>query len=314
MVIKRFTAITIGNHNTASGNVALYWNTSGQRNTATGSTALHNNETGNDNTANGFNALFNNEDGDENTAIGRGALFTSYTGNFNTAIGKSALYYNNSHENTATGYKALVNNTSGFGNTAHGFEALYNNIGGIWNTAIGYSALSEVTSGNLNIGIGYNAQVPYADVDNQIRIGDIDIFYAGIQVPWSITSDKIWKEQIRELPYGIVMLMQLKPVDYYRKNNDVKKREMGFIAQDVEALLNQMGYDDQGFLTKADNGTLSLRYNDFIALLTKGMQEQQEIIETQNYKIEQQSTELKIQTNNYEQLLKRVEQLEGLTQ
>jgi len=78
---------------------------------------------------------------------------------------------------------------------------------------------------------------------------------------------------------------------------------MGFIAQDVEVLLNEMGYNDQGFLTKADNGNLSLRYNDFIALLTKGMQEQQAIIE-------QQTIEIKIQNENYEKLLKRIEQLE----
>jgi len=32
-------------------------------------------------------------------------------------------------------------------------------------------------------------------------------------------------------------------------------------------------------LTKDDKGRISLRYNDLIALLTKGMQEQQELIE-----------------------------------
>jgi len=40
-----------------------------------------------------------------------------------------------------------------------------------------------------------------------------------------------------------------------------------------------LGYDDQGFLTKDDEGRISLRYNDLIALHTKGMQEQQQIIE-----------------------------------
>ena len=76
-----------------------------------------------------------------------------------------------------------------------------------------------------------------------------------------------------------------------------KTREMGFIAQDVEALLTKIGYKDQGFLHKDDNGFMSLRYNDFIALLTKAIQEQQEIIENQNTKIET--------------ILKRVEQLEA---
>ena len=41
---------------------------------------------------------------------------------------------------------------------------------------------------------------------------------------------------------------------------------------------------------------MSLHYNDFIALLTKAVQEQQEIIEEQN--------------KNYGKLIKRVEQLE----
>ena len=48
---------------------------------------------------------------------------------------------------------------------------------------------------------------------------------------------------------------------------------MGFIAQDVELLLAKMGYSEQGFLTEDGEGRLSLRYNDFIALLTKATQE-----------------------------------------
>ena len=65
---------------------------------------------------------------------------------------------------------------------------------------------------------------------------------------------------------------------------------------DVEELLAKIGYDDQGFLHKDDKGFMSLHYNDFIALLTKAVKEQQEIIEEQN--------------KNYEKLLKKVEQLE----
>ena len=61
-------------------------------------------------------------------------------------------------------------------------------------------------------------------------------------------------------------------------------------------MLTKIGYTDQGFLSKDDKGMMSLRYNDFIALLTKAIQEQQDIIEEQD--------------KNYEKLLKRVEQLE----
>jgi Holliday junction resolvasome RuvABC endonuclease subunit len=57
------------------------------------------------------------------------------------------------------------------------------------------------------------------------------------------------------------------------KNNETNTREIGFIAQDVEVLLNKLGYTHSGMLTTADDGRLSLRYNDFIPVLTKAMQE-----------------------------------------
>ena len=54
------------------------------------------------------------------------------------------------------------------------------------------------------------------------------------------------------------------------------------IAHDQdEKLIQELGYDDQGFLTKDDQGRMSLRYNDLISLLTKAIQEQQSIIEDQ---------------------------------
>ena len=98
--------------------------------------------------------------------------------------------------------------------------------------------------------------------------------------------------------------MQLQPVDYTRKNNTNKTREMGFIAQDLEAILTKVGYTDQGFLTKDDKGYLSVRYNDLIALLTKALQEQQTIIDTQNSKLDTFESEMA-------SLSKRLENLEN---
>jgi hypothetical protein len=49
-------------------------------NTATGDSALYSNTTGNDNTAGGFNALSSNTTGGLNTAIGVSALQSNTTG------------------------------------------------------------------------------------------------------------------------------------------------------------------------------------------------------------------------------------------
>jgi hypothetical protein len=285
------------NQNTALGFRSLMNNTTGYNNVANGFFALQTNITGNNNTATGLRALYNNITGYENTANGSNALFNNITGYENTATGYRALQSNEiGIRNTAVGAYALNNNKTGSYNTAVGRYALFNGNTS-WNVAIGRNALINQETGTNNIGIGYNTNVPNLNGSHQIRMGNNEITYAGIQVAWTVTSDKLWKENIRELPYGLNMLMQLKPVDYVRKNNQQQTREMGFIAQDIEVLLNKIGYSDQGFLTEDDQGRLSLRYNDLIALLTKAIQEQQTIINKQN--------------SNYEQLLKRVEKLEG---
>ncbi len=286
---------TTGNDNTASGNRALASNTTGNQNTANGSETLYSNTTGNQNTANGYRALYSNTEGYNNIANGAYALYFNSTGDNSIANGYHALYNNTTGNwNTANGPNSLYSNTTGGFNTANGCWALTNNTTGYSNTAIGNSALTNNTTGSNNIGIGYSAHVPDGTADNQVRIGDTTIGYAGIQVAWTVTSDRIWKDNIRELPYGLDLVMQLKPVDYIRKNSDKKTREMGLIAQDVETVLNKTGYTDQGFLTKDDKGLMSLRYNDLIALLTKAIQEQQDIINQLNSENKTQTAEIKL--------------------
>ncbi len=301
------TANTVGFLNTATGHEALKVNTTGARNTANGNFALGSNTSGDDNTANGVFALPFNNTGHSNTANGVEALFSNSTGHSNTAIGYSSLRFNNTgHSNTANGYEALFNN-KGNQNTANGKEALHSNTTGYNNTASGYQALDQNITGHNNTAIGYNAQVTSSSASNQIRIGNTFIQSAVTQVAWTFPSDIRWKENVRALPYGLDMVMQLEPVDYVRKNNDAKTRDMGFIAQDVEALLAKIGYTDQGFLTKDDKGYLSIRYNDLLALLTKAMQEQQGIIET----LSKDKSTLENTVNN---LIARVEKIEANNQ
>jgi len=271
---------TTGNLNTANGHSTLYSNTTGNYNTANGFQVLYSNTTGRNNIANGYRALYSNTTGRNNTANGSDALYFNSTGILNTANGSGALYSNTTaSKNTANGSGALYRNTTGTYNTANGYLALSSKTTGSNNTANGYGALYNLTGGSNNIGIGFNAQVLSNTASNQVRIGNTSITYAGIQVAWTITSDAAWKRDIQPLTYGLDMVTQLKPVDYTRKNNAANTREIGFIAQDIELLLVKLGYTNSGILTRDDNGNLSLRYNDFIPILTKAIQEQQTIIE-----------------------------------
>jgi len=286
---------TSGNRNSANGFQALYGNVSGIQNTANGYQALYGNNTGESNVANGYHALYFNT-GHENTANGSLALYHNTTGRDNVANGYLSLYQNTTsngnvangayalngnttgNRNVANGYSALAYSTTGDGNVANGSSSLLDNTTGTHNTATGTQALDGTSTGSNNTGIGYLATVPDGDADNQVRIGNTQITYAGVQVAWTVTSDSAWKEQIRELPFGLDVVTRLKPVDYVRKNNVAQTREMGFIAQDIEELMDDIGYTDQGFLTKDHLGRLGLRYNDLIALLTKAIQEQMEVV------------------------------------
>lgn len=271
---------TTGNENTANGYRALDFNTTGNRNTANGVFALQNNITGSFNTANGYKSLLNNTTGDNNTANGYQALYSNTSGSVNIAIGDNALFGNTTGDNNiANGSSALGSNTIGDDNTANGYFALFSNSTGNKNTASGMYALYNNTTGVNNTGIGYDAQVPSASGSNQVRIGNTFVTYAGVEVAWTITSDRRRKVGITTTSLGLDFIKTLNPVSYYRSNDEKKRTEYGFIAQEMEEALNKAGATNNGIITKDDAGMYSMRYNDLIAPMVKAIQEQQLLID-----------------------------------
>jgi len=289
---------TKGTYNTAIGISSLLKNTTGGYNTAVGYNALRNNIGNQENTAVGYGALQNNAS-HNNTATGAIALQFNTSGNYNTANGRAALNKNTSGSgNSALGALTLINNTTGSSNTAIGREALKNNTTGSSNIAIGYLSLENSTSGNQNtalgrralkdntvgsnnVAVGYNAQVPDGTLDNQVRIGNTNITYAGVQVAWTITSDRRWKAGIKDSDLGLQFIEQLRPVSYFRKNDKDEKTEYGFIAQELKETLDENDASNNGMVAKDKNGMLAVRYNDLFSPMVKAIQEQQVIIERQ---------------------------------
>jgi hypothetical protein len=304
---------TTGGDNTASGYQALYNSTTGGHNTASGSGALVSNTTGSYNTASGYGALGHNITGFYNVASGYAALGSNTTGADNTASGTVALSSNTTGaNNTANGSSALTSNTTGGQNTASGYVALQWNTTGNSNTAVGWSAggysggltgytgaitTAAITTGSQNTLVGSlagatNAGVTnctavgvetYCDGNNQVRLGNYQVTSIGGKVAWSALSDFRAKKDVRELSLGLGFITALRPVEYrMRKGNE--RVDMGFVAQDVEALLGD-GYNvlDVG---GDEDRTLSLRYTDLIAPLVKAVQEQQVTIQAQQAKIE----------------------------
>jgi hypothetical protein len=302
--------------NTAIGPRALRANIRGYNNTAIGPNALTTITLSESNTAIGPQALASNNSS-SNTALGSEALRFSTSGN-NTAFGKLGAGSNTTtgFQSTATGSNSMLKTTEGSENTVFGYTALPDNVLGAQHTVagvfameningsnrstfIGYKAwgvppstsrlwssnsvgigsqcLSTLTSPSFNIAIGKGAELP--NTNNQVRIGNTAITYAGIQVPWTITSDRRWKSNIKSSKLGLDFIKELNPVLYIRKNDENKEQEYGFIAQELEKALHKFKAADNGIISKADDGMLSVRYNDLLAPMVKAIQQQEAIIQ-----------------------------------
>lgn len=298
-----------GYNNTANGYEALANNNDGWNNTANGYRALYSAHldsfSGWNNTANGYRALYSNAIGRYNTANGSNALFSNTSGDNNTANGSNALFSNTSGDyNTANGLNALYSNTIGGYNTANGLSALYSNTIGSFNTGIGYGA--NVTLSNISnaTAIGSGARV---SASNRVRIGNTSVTRIEGQVAWSNTSDGRIKENVQEAVPGLSFISELRPVTYTlntRKQDEITMQAMpdsikekhmlsdeeylksssivrtGFIAQEVEAAAQKVGFDFDGVSAPENETDLyGIRYAEFVVPLVRAMQEQQEIIE-----------------------------------
>jgi len=263
---------TTGSNNSAFGPSSLYTNTSGNDNSAFGREALYSNTTGNSNSAFGYQSLYSNTDY-WNSAFGYQSLSSNTTGSSNSAFGRNSLSSNTTgNSNSAFGRNSLSSNTTGYGNTGIGHYALHSSTGNN-NTVLGDSAGINITTGSNNIAIGYNAQVPSGSSSNQIRLGNTSTTYAGIEVAWTVTSDRRYKDNITPIALGLEFISKLNPVSYHRKNDESKKTEYGLIAQEVEQVLKELGIENHAMLTVTDEGMYELRYNDLIAPMIKAIQE-----------------------------------------
>lgn len=278
------------------------------QNTAIGSKALFANTTGSLNTASGYNSLTANITGLNNTGHGAFTLRANTTGTENTASGRSALYNNTiGNSNTAVGSVALFNNTDGDYNTALGVSALSVNTTGNGNTALGYNA--DVSTGTLTnaTAIGYNATV---NASNKIRLGNSSVTVIEGQVAYT-TSDGRFKQNIKDNVPGLDFITALKPLTYqYRsyemekfmsqgnakrqaelKQSDFAEAEsmvhMGFIAQDVDKLVKEKGYN-LSLVHTPTNATdnYSIAYGELVVPLIKAVQEQQKMIEELKKEVE----------------------------
>ncbi|MCX7863000.1 MAG: tail fiber domain-containing protein, partial [Bacteroidales bacterium] len=286
-----------------------YWtlrnNKSGKSNVAIGHEALYNNK-GFGNTALGYRSLISLDSSIYNVGIGPFSGWNLKVGNHNVIIGAWAYANNDTCYSTVCIGNGAMHKSEGIHNVALGSGALFWNKGNE-NTAIGANAFSSSNQTNYSnsTAIGNEATIT---ASNQIRLGNLNVLSIGGFQPWSVLSDKRFKTDIKENVPGLDFILKLRPVTYRLNVNEVnnflqlpdslrnreseKTRtqivESGFIAQEVEEIAKQLGYEFNGIdKPKNQHDFYSLRYSVFVVPMVKAIQEQQKIIEQQQKEINQ---------------------------
>ena len=83
-------------------------------------------------------------------------------------------------------------------------------------------------------------------------------------------SDISKKYDVNDISYDLDTISQLRPVNFKYKKTD--KEDIGFIAQEVKNVIPEVVY--------GEDGDYSMSYGSLTSILTKGIQQQQEIITT----------------------------------
>jgi len=265
----------------------------------------------------GSEAGMSNTTGAQNIFIGAYAGNDNTTGQNNVFIGRSAGVSSNAGHNTLVGNLSGLANTSGNYNTAFGYNALYSNTTGNSNTAIGNAAFSSGTNFSNSTALGSGVAIT---ASNMVRIGNTSVTSIGGQVGWTTVSDARFKKNITENVHGLDFITKLRPVTYYHDMNAIAKllqipdslRDLdaealaaeilrtGFIAQEIDEISKQLGYDFSGLdKPKNNNDFYGLRYAEFTVPLVKAVQElnEKEILQ-QNKFSELQKIIVNLQSEN----------------
>lgn len=273
---------TVANFNTAVGNESLYSNTQGPLNAAFGTSALYNNASGFGNTAVGHRALYSNTGQNINTAIGINADAAEYVTN-STAVGAYA-YVATSNSMVLGGISgingATANTNVGIGTTTPHAPLQFGNT-----LASRKIVMWETANNDYDyFGFGINGSTLRYNIPND---GSIHRFFAGpvtlltlynngnATLAGTLTqlSDARLKQDITPVKSTINDIKKINAYSYYWKDQQKDKDpQIGLLAQEVDEVFPQL-------VKKDSEGLMSVNYSGFVPLLIKSMQEQQEMIE-----------------------------------
>jgi len=204
-----------------------------------------------------------------------GYITSGYNAGVNSYIG----FHCGANNTAALGTPQFVVSTTGSGyagiNTSNPASRLH-----VHNTDSNYPIRLTNDAGGWFIGQPNNAETALYVV----RLGSGTFVYVTPgATSWAGSSDRRLKENIVPLSSAVENIMKLNPVKYNFIGNETNTN-FGLIAQEVLDI-----YPEVVSNTSSENyedGVYGITYTEFVPILIKGMQEQQEMIQSQQAQID----------------------------
>lgn len=225
---------------------------------------------------------------DENGNVGIGTLNPAYSLDVTSTA------------NTSTSYAGRFNNTSTTSTNRRGVYGYITGTGGgqnlgVYGSATGGSTANYGVYGSGSTAGGGTAYGVYCS-GNMAYTGTI-----------TDVSDIKFKKNIQDLDKGLKAIIALRPVSYDYKMDEYgfmgfeEGEQMGFVAQEVELVIPSLVLDAVHPSAPIEEGGTgqsvdykSLSYIGLIPVLTKAIQEQQDMIEILNGKLQELETEVEL--------------------
>jgi len=161
------------------------------------------------------------------------------------------------------------------------------------------------------IGIGTNL-VPI--LEGKIDLGNNKRPFRQITaLKFAELSDRREKENIVGLHYGLKEIMDLKPVSFTWKNQQIKGTQVGLIAQEVQKIIPEIvisqtnSTNEKGESIASEADRLSVAYSELVPVLIQAIQEQQAIINSQKQTLSQQTNTINDMEASLSQLIEALQ-------
>jgi hypothetical protein len=228
-------------------------------------------------------------------------VWDTYWENTGTLDGVKQVY----NTNTANGSRVLMGVTN-YSLSAFAASAV---IGlSLNNTSVGTGGIGVTGAANNESGYAVYGSLaftgPYTGWGGYFNA---DVYCGGTY----ITSDRRLKREIKPIVSAMSIINQLEPVSYYYDTDkypgiglDENRMSFGFIAQDLEKVLPELVKDKNLILNSNKQKTTGtqeplqteqfklVNYTLLIPILTEGLKEQQQVIDSQKKQIDEINTKL----------------------